>query len=143
MTYRKTLALALATACSILAAPATTAAQAEGAREAAEEWLALIDAEDYAASWEAAARSFQSAVTAGAWAAQVTAVVAQVGTVEERELAHTQPMTDPPGAPAGEYVQLRYNTTFDGAGRLSENVVVVRDGDRGWRVAGYLVQPAG
>jgi ATP/maltotriose-dependent transcriptional regulator MalT len=101
MSYRNTLALALAAACYILIAPVFVAAQADDAREAAEDWLALIDAEDYAASWEAAARSFQSAVTAETWAAQLAAGRAQVGGVEERELAHTQPLTDPPGAPPG------------------------------------------
>jgi hypothetical protein len=143
MSYRNTLALALAAACYILIAPVFVAAQADDAREAAEDWLALIDAEDYAASWEAAARSFQSAVTAETWAAQLAAGRAQVGAAEERELAHTQPLTDPPGAPPGEYVQLRYDSTFGGAGRVTENVVLVRDGDRGWRVAGYFIQPAG
>lgn len=136
-------ALALIAVCYLLVAPTAVAAQTEGAAEAAEEWLALVDAEDYGASWAEASRSFQSAVTAETWAAQLTAGRAQVGAVEERELAHTQPMTDPPGAPAGEYVQLRYDSAFGGVGRVTEHVVLVRDGERGWRVAGYFIQPAG
>lgn len=103
-------------------------------------WLALIDAEDYQASWEATATAFQSAVPAEAWTAQLTAGPAQVGTVQERELANTQAMT---GAPAGEYMQLTFRSTFSGADQVMENVVLVRDGDRGWRVAGYFLQPAG
>lgn len=132
--------------CCLLAAPGFAAAQAEApaeAREAAQAWLALVDGEDYAASWEAAARPFQAAVAAEAWTAQLTAGRAQVGAVEERELAHSQAMTDPPGAPPGEYMQLQYQSSFAGAGRVVENVVLVRDGDRGWRVAGYFIQPGG
>jgi len=133
--------LLLLAVCWLLAAPAALAAQvdaAHAAREAAQRWLALVDTEDYTASWEAAARSFQSAEH---WSARLTAGRAQVGAVEERELARSQPMTDPPGAPPGEYMQLRYKSTFSGAERVVENVVLVRDGDRGWRVAGYFIRP--
>jgi hypothetical protein len=138
--------------CCLLAGPTAVTAQAEApqeaqeaqeAHEAADSWLALVDVQEYAASWEAAARSFQAAVAAEAWAAQLTAGRAQVGAVEDRELARSRAMTDPPGAPPGEYMQLHYESTFSGAGRVVENVVLVRDGDRGWRVAGYFIQPAG
>jgi hypothetical protein len=130
----------------LLAAPGAVAAQADAtaeARAAAESWLAIIDGDDYAASWEEAARAFRSAITAEAWTAQLTPLRAQLGTVEERELAHSQAMTDPPRAAAGEYMQLQYQSTFSSAGRAIENVVLMRDGDRGWRVAGYFLQPSG
>jgi len=132
--------------CCLMAAPAMLAAQDqrnEEAMEAARSWLALVDSEEYEDSWEEAARSFRSAVTVEAWSAQLTAGRAQVGTAEERELARSEAMTDPPGAPPGEYVQVTFRSTFSGAGQVTENVVLTHDGDRGWRVAGYFIQPGG
>jgi hypothetical protein len=129
-----------------MAAPAALAAQAEApaeAVEAAQSWLVLMDADDYARSWEEGARSFQAAVTADGWAAQFAPLRAQLGSVGDRELAGSERMTDPPGAPAGEYLHLQYTSTFSGVGRVSENVVLVREAERGWRVAGYFLQPAG
>jgi hypothetical protein len=135
--------------CCLLAGPAAMAAQdhadgfAHEPREAAMSWLALVDAEEYQASWQATATAFQAAEPAQSWSARLTAGRAQIGAVEKRELVYSQAMTDPPGAPAGEYVQLGFRSTFSGAGDLVESVVLVLDGDRGWRVAGYFIQPAG
>jgi hypothetical protein len=133
-------------ACWIFAAPGALFAQAEApqeAREVAESWLALLAAEEFAASWQEAASTFQSAVTEEQWTAQAAAVRAQVGEVENRELAGSEAMTNPPGAPPGDYLQLRYRSTFQLAGEAMETVALVQDGERGWRVVGYFVQPAG
>jgi hypothetical protein len=47
-----------------------------------------------------------------------------------------------PNAPAGEYVVLQYRTESAVASFVTETVVMVRDGARGWRVVGYTVRPA-
>lgn len=146
---RKTLLAATALSLMVLI-PAAVAAPSsalptspeEEAQAAAEAWLALLDAGDYEASWSEASMMFQGAVTAEAWAEQMGAVRAQVGEVESRELVVAEAVTDPPGAPAGEYVQLRYQSAFGSAGRLAEVVAAVYEEDRGWRVAGYIVQPS-
>jgi hypothetical protein len=135
-------ARSLLVACCLLAATAAAmSAQTEEAREAAEAWLALVDAEDYARSWEDAATAFKATVTLKQWQAQMSAGRRQVGAVEQRKAAQAQAVTDPPGAPAGEYIQLRYDSTFSVLGHASEHVVLVRDGDRGWRIAGYFLRP--
>lgn len=134
----------LVAACCVLGAALPAAAQQEeAATRAAGEWLALVDSAAYAASWEAAARSFQAAVTAEAWSAQLTTGRAQVGKVQTRNLVRSESATNPPGAPPGEYVQLQYDSQLETLGPASEVVVLVRDGDRGWRVAGYFLRPPG
>lgn len=109
--------------------------------EAAESWLAFMDADEYHESWTEAGQTFQAAFTAEAWAEQAAGVRQQIGNIVVREVTHTTPMTDPPGAPPGEYVQIHYRSEFSEAGAANEMVVVVNEGDRGWRVAGYFVQP--
>jgi hypothetical protein len=134
----------LLVACCLLAATtAGMSAQTEEAREAAEAWLAMVDAGEYARSWEEAATAFKAAVTEEQWRTQMTAGRTQAGAVEKRTPAQAQTVTDPPGAPAGEYVQFRYDSTFSTLGPVSENIVLVRDGERGWRVAGYFLRPPG
>jgi hypothetical protein len=127
--------------CMTAAAPADSNAQSADARQAAETWLALIDGNDFAKSWQDASRAFKDVVDEEQWVAQMTAGRQQTGTLSERELARSQAVTDPPGAPAGEYVQLQYDSRFSVLGPVSEHVVLVRDGDRGWRVAGYYLRP--
>jgi hypothetical protein len=53
----------------------------------------------------------------------------------------SQALTDPPGAPPGPHTQL-YESPFSGAGRAVANVMLVRDGEPGWRWAGYRTQPS-
>lgn len=135
------LAAIVAAGLSALDVTARYAADDE-ARAAAGAWLALIDAGEYEASWAEAATTFQQSVTAGAWAAQAAAARRQIGDVRARSFVAVEVMRDPPGAPPGEYVRVRFDTDLTVAGTLAEMVVLVRDGDRGLRVAGYFLQPA-
>jgi hypothetical protein len=137
--YRLFLALL---ACGLFLLPTSGLnAQEHPAVEAAEAWLGLVDGQQYAASWEESSRSFQSSITAAEWEVRARSASAQLGRVVERELARTVPVTDPPGAAAGEYVQLLFESTLSGIGRATENVVLTLDGERSWRVVGYFVQP--
>jgi hypothetical protein len=120
-------------------APGSTSAQEPEA--AAEAWLALMDADDFVASWNEAAELFQGATTADEWAAQGAAVREQLGSVVSREIAEVQQLTDPPGAPEGEYYNIRYNSEYSSMGAAMEVVALVHEADRGWRVVGYVVQP--
>jgi hypothetical protein len=108
---------------------------------AAGEWLALVDARDYAGSWNAAARVFQTAGTAEAWARRATALREQGGDPTARELVDTHEVTDPAGVPPGAYVRLRFEFRCSRAGTLREILLMVHEGARGWRVATYAVEP--
>jgi hypothetical protein len=122
--------------------PATTATPADDdARTAAEAWLALMDADEYEQAWNEAGHAFQSAITAEAWTQQATAVRQQIGDVVSRERAADSQLTDPPGAPPGEYFQIQYQSEFGGVGAASEMLILINEAERGWRVVGYFVQP--
>jgi len=48
-------------------------------------------------------------------------------------------MTSLPGAPDGQYVVLRFETSFDNKAKAIETVTPMLD-DGTWRVSGYYVQ---
>ena len=129
----------------VLLAASTLAAQVpdEAAQAAAESWIKVVDAGSYGASWDEAATVFKGAVTKEQWTTAASGARTPLGNLVSRTLASRQ-VTDqpPPGAPAGKYAILRYTTAFANAATVNEMVVLMLDGDRGWRVAGYTVRPA-
>lgn len=115
----------------------------EGAAQtAAEAWLDLIDAAEYAESWNEAAPVFQEEVTVEQWTEQVGNPRQQVGALQERALEAAEPATDLPNAPPGEYVILTYDSTFANLADATEMVVMMKQEDDSWKAVGYSVQPA-
>lgn len=128
----------------LLAGPSLTQQGPEDAAQAiGESWLKIVDAGNYGESWDEAATVFKGAVTKEQWAGAASGARAPLGNLVSRTLASRQ-ITDqpPPGAPAGKYAILRYTTAFANAAATNELVVLILDGDRGWRVGGYTVRPA-
>ena len=82
------------------------------ARNAAEEWLNLIDRGDYRESWIKAASLFKDRVTMDEWEQQVGGVRDLLGTMTSRKFKSSKYLTSLPGAPDGKYVVLQYNTSF-------------------------------
>ena len=110
------------------------------AQAAAEAWLALTDAGKYAESWAAAATLFKAAVTQPDWERMVKAGRGALGRLTSRRLEAATFTRTLPGAPDGEYVVLRYATTFARKASAVETVTPMRDPDGAWRVSGYYIQ---
>lgn len=108
--------------------------------EAAQAWLALVDAEKYYESWERAAEYFKNAVTAQQWEQALTAFRKPLGKVQSRELKSKQFMTELPGAPDGEYVVIQYETSFENKKSAIETITPMLDKDNKWRVSGYFIK---
>jgi hypothetical protein len=102
-------------------------------------WLALVDAQSYAASWDTAASSFKRVVPRDTWSTTIEEVRVQLGTLKARVLKSATP-GKPPGAPQGEYIVFRFDTTFERGPALIEVVAALKETDGTWRVAGYLVK---
>jgi len=126
----------------LVGAPLAAQTPEDAAQAVAESWVKLVDAVDYGASWDEAATVFKSAVTKEQWTSAATGARGPLGSLASRTLASRQ-VTDqpPPGAPAGTYAIIRYTTTFANVPAVNELVILILDGDRGWRVAGYTVRP--
>jgi len=120
----------------VLAQPASDTA----AVKAAESWLTLVDSGKYAESWKAAASLFREKVTAAQWEDVVRSARGPLGPVETRKLVTAQYTRMLPGASDGEYVVIRYQTTFQKKKSSVETVTPMKDNDGVWRVAGYTIQ---
>ena len=129
----------------MLLAGTTLAAQTteDAAQAIGESWVKIVDAGNYGQSWDEAATLFKTAVTKEQWTSAAAGARGPLGSLTSRTLASRQ-ITDqpPPGAPAGKYAILRYTSAFANAPAVNEMVVLILDGDRGWRVGGYTVRPA-
>lgn len=123
-----------------LALPSRADDQTAPAVKAAEAWLALVDAGDYAASWQEAAPVFKEAVAQAQWEASVKSARGPLGQLESRELIGAKFTTTLPGAPDGEYVVIQFKTKFAHKAEAVETVTPMKDPAGVWRVSGYFVR---
>jgi Protein of unknown function (DUF4019) len=135
---------ALTTACLVglvAAAPAAAAEKPEDAAQAAaESWLKLVDAGDYAASWDQAAGLFKGAVKQADWSQMAGSVRAPLGKLVSRKLKSREYTEKVPGAPDGKYVVLQYDTVFESKAQAVETITPMVDPDGAWRVSGYFIR---
>ena len=110
------------------------------ALEAAEAWLALVDAREYEKSWDEAAAYFKGAVTRAGWQRSMDAVRSPLDANISREVKSRVYNTTMPGAPDGEYVIIRFLSSFKYKKSAIETVATMRDKDGKWRVAGYFLK---
>jgi hypothetical protein len=110
------------------------------AQTAAESWLKLIDAGDWAASWEQSAKLFKGVVTKEQWIQALTGVAPPLGKVVSRKLKSRQYSEKLPGAPDGKYVVIQYETAFEKKASAVETITPMLDPDGVWRVSGYLIR---
>ena len=123
----------------LLAADPQEAAEHDG-QQAAESWLALVDAAKYGDSWSSSAVIFQKAVTQEKWRRAAQAQRQPLGRVKTRKFKTATYSTSLPGAPDGEYVVTQYETEFEQRASAIEKVTSLREADGRWRVAGYYVK---
>lgn len=106
----------------------------------AKAWLALLDQEQYPASWDTAAPLFQSSVTQEKWEEAARGAREPLGGVSRRELRAAEYQTSLPGAPEGEYVVVHYDSAFANKEKAREIVTMMRTEDKSWKVVGYFVE---
>ena len=116
-------------------ATATTAVAESDASQAARDWLALVDARNWQASYAATAASFRKVNTLANWQGAAEGVHAKLGPAQSRELLSD---FDTPAAPNGAR-SVRFRTTFANDQGKTETLVLNREGGQ-WRVAGIYVE---
>jgi len=114
--------------------PKATAAQA-----AARDWLALADRSDAQASWNAAGKKFQAAMSAAGWADALAKVRTPLGPVQSRTISQTGFRKTFQDVPEGDYALIVYVTNFANKVRGQETVTLERESDGKWRVLGYSI----
>ena len=131
---------------SILALALLTAgAQAQdsdtkAARAAVDAWLSLVDAANYAQSWETAATFFKNAIPSEKWQAAVKTARGPFGAFKSRTQKSATTAKTLPGAPDGEYVVFDFESTYENKAAAAERVTVVREKDGSWRAVGYFIK---
>lgn len=133
-------ALSLALVRSDSPAPAAPQASASSAdlkaevSSAALRWLALVDAQDWQASFAATGDQFRSLNTVQGWTDASQSARVPLGAVVTRDVVAQEYV---PAPPAG-YELVRLRTTFANKANTTETVSLVREGG-GWKVVGYII----
>lgn len=107
---------------------------------AAELWLGLIDGGKYSTSWNEASGFFRGAVTEQSWENSLNTYRKPLGGLVSRKTKSSQPMTEMPGAPDGQYVVMRFETSFANKKSAVETVTFVLEKDGQWRSSGYFIK---
>jgi uncharacterized protein (TIGR03067 family) len=119
--------------------PATTQKK-QAARAAADEWLKLVDAGNYGESWETSAASNKQGIAKQQMSDVYKELFQPLRPMKSREFKASEYRTQLPGAPAGEYAVIQFNTQFANQ-RMVETVVLTKEADGEWRVSGYFHAP--
>ena len=108
--------------------------------QVSDKWVELIDSADYATSWKTAAEAFKAAVTQEKWISAMKTVREPLGKLQVRKLQGATYSAILPGVPNGDYVVILYQTNFEQKATAQETVIMSRDKDKVWRVAGYYIK---
>jgi hypothetical protein len=127
----------IALALNVLGSAAEPTASA--AVGSAEEWLELMDEQKYAESWDAAGQLLQETLGKAQWVQAAELIRKPLGGVTSRKLKSETPKSSIPGGPEGEYLVIRYESSFLARSMAVETVIVQRQAG-GWRVASYFVR---
>ena len=121
---------------------ASVADKEQAAVMAAREFLALIDAADYAQSWDVTARFFKQKVTKESWVKEIEILRPKSKSLVERKLrsAEYSKSKSVSGIPDGEYVVIVFDTIFADKQGAIEIVTPTLEPDGHWRVSGYFVR---
>lgn len=109
------------------------------AESAARDWLSIVDAGEYAASWREAGALFREQLTREVWAHAVSSVRKPLGVLRSRGVKDVRYATRLPGVPDGEYVVFRFDSAFANKAAAIETVTAVSE-EGVWRVVGYFIQ---
>jgi hypothetical protein len=106
--------------------------------DAANTWVALVDAGDYGGAWDQASSPFRGSVKRDLWITVVSDVRKPLGKVIKRELAGARYTKSLFGI--DEYVVIEFNTELESKKSALEMVMPMREKDGRWRVRAYTVK---
>ena len=124
-------------ACNVAAAEEIDSA--EGMEEG-REWLVLIDGARFAEAWETAAEAFRKDLPRDKWELAAVQARTGLGPLMGRKLRTASHTRQLPGLPDGEYLVIQFDVRFERRLLASESLVLEREKDNRWRVAGYWIR---
>ena len=133
-------ALAALAACAWIGGACAQDGRTSTVQAAARDWVALTDRGEVGATWDAAGKQFNKAITRERWIETLTEVRKPFGPMVQRSTLSTTFPTSIPGAPEGEYAMVLFRTSFANRVDSRETVTLERESDGAWRVVGYVIQ---
>lgn len=109
------------------------------ARAAAETWLTLLDRGEFGKAWDECAKLFRDRVTRQQWVDGLPATRKPLGAMKSRRFELAVYRTSLAGAPDGEYVTMRFITTFEKKSDVEELLTLVLE-NGAWRTTGYQIK---
>jgi hypothetical protein len=104
------------------------------------EWLALVDAREYAKSWDEAAPDFRAQIARGDWSQKVRSARGAYGALVTRTITGSMEQASLPGGRPGRYVVAQTSASFEKKSSSVETVTLQLAPDGRWRVVGYFIQ---
>ena len=120
--------------------PASNSEAEKAALKSAKAWLTLVDSEEYEESWDEAAGFFKGAVPQEQWQQSMQSIRKPFGKNISRKLQLKLYLTSLPGAPDGEYVVIKFDSSFENKKYTLETVTPMLDKDGKWRISGYFMK---
>ena len=120
--------------------PASNSEAEKAALKSAKAWLTLVDSEEYEESWDEAAGFFKGAVPQEQWQQSMQSIRKPFGKNISRKLQSKLYLTSLPGAPDGEYVVIKFDSSFENKKYTLETVTPMLDKDGKWRISGYFMK---
>lgn len=128
--------------CSIL--PATTVESKidpfKASAQVAENWLQLVDQENYDQSWHTASPMLKTPIPLQTWINLTQNIRKPLGEVRSRKILEQKSVKDPANRPKGDYMALAYATSFSHKNEGHELVTLFQESDGQWQVLKYIVQ---
>lgn len=110
------------------------------AQAAVSQWLALLDKDQFAESWEQSATLLRQSVPQSKWQEAMTGIRTSLGSAVSRKLKSADFKSSLPGAPDGEYVVIQYETRYTNKAAAIETITPMKEKDGSWHVSGYYIR---
>jgi len=125
--------------CSTVTFASDDSAILETVERSARAWLELTDTGRYKESWSDASPQFKAQQSEADWTKTIQSIRLPQGTMEVRYIAAAGYAKTPSGFSDGDYITLKFYTTFSKSGLASEDVTLEKLTDDTWLVAEYEI----
>lgn len=106
---------------------------------AAKEWLKIVDAGDYAQSWQESDSFFKSKLPKNKWDTALKGIRTPLGKVTSRSELSAKEYSSLPGVPKGECLVIQFQTAFQNKKSATETLTLSKSSGQ-WLPVGYFIQ---
>lgn len=109
-------------------------------RNISEQWIKKLDNGWYTQCYDETSPYLQEQVNPQQWLNNMNTYRKPLGMPERRTEVNIYYEQDLPNSPKGEYILVQYATVFAKTSVMIESVVLMKEADGSWKVAGYFIR---